>query len=64
MDISESPVLLSVCLSLCLDIFPTAQPLVTKLGMVVHHNELDSDAKGLVCYLQGQGHSEAHILKM
>ena len=33
------------------------QPFVTKLGIVVHHHELECHAKKLGFYLQDQGHS-------
>ena len=32
------------------------QPFVTKLGIVVHHHELECHAKKMGFYLQGQGH--------
>ena len=31
---------------------------VTKLGIVVHHHELECHTKRLVCYFRGQGHSK------
>ena len=40
------------------DIFWIATSLTTKVGMVMHHYEPDCLPKRLVCYLQGQGHSE------
>ena len=40
------------------DIFWIAEPFTAKLGMVMHHYEPDCLPKRLVCYLQGQGHSE------
>ena len=51
---------MSVCVSrFCLgDISLTAQPFVTKQGMVVYYHELECHAEKFVCYLQGQGHSE------
>ena len=33
------------------------QPFVTKLGIVVHHHELECSAKKMGFYLQGQGQS-------
>ena len=39
-------------------VFSTAELFVTSPGMVVHHYGLECHAKRLVCYLQGQGHSE------
>ena len=39
------------------DIFETAEPFVTELGIVMHHHELGCHAKRFVCYFQGQGHS-------
>lgn len=43
------------------DNFQTARRFVTKLGMIVHHHEPECHAKGLGCYLQGQGHNEGLI---
>ena len=42
------------------DNFKTAKHIVTKLGRVMHHHELEREchAKRLVCYFQGQGHSK------
>ena len=38
----------------CLDdIFWTAQPFVTKLGLVIHHHEPKCLVEKLICYLQG-----------
>ena len=36
----------------------TAEPFVTKLGMVMRHHRPSCHTRRLVCYLQGQGHSE------
>ena len=58
---------MSVCVSrFCLcDISLTAQPFVTKQGMVVYYHELECHAEKFVCYLQGQGHSEGiYVIKM
>jgi len=33
-------------------------PFVTRLGMVMHHHELEFNTKQFLCYVQGQGHSE------
>ena len=40
------------------DIFRTAQPFLSKLGIVKHHHELERCATKLVCYLQRHGYSE------
>ena len=40
------------------DIFLTAEPFVTKVGMVMQHHGLECHVKRLVCYFQGKGHSE------
>ena len=40
------------------DIFSTAEPFVTKVGMVMHHHGLECHAKRFVCYFQGHGHSK------
>ena len=40
-----------------LDISSTAEPSVTKLGVLMHHHGPDCHAKRLVCCLKGQGHS-------
>ena len=40
------------------NIFWTAEPFTTKLGMAMHHHEPDCGSKRFVCYLQGQGYSE------
>ena len=40
------------------DIFSTAEPFVNKLGMVMHLKGSECHARRLVCYLQGQDHSE------
>ena len=37
-------------------------PSMNKLGMVVHHHEVESDAERLVYLLQGQGHCELFFL--
>ena len=34
------------------------QPFVTKLGIVVHHHELECHAKKMGLYLQGQANGE------
>ena len=44
-------------------IFSTAEPIVTKLGMVMHHHEPECHARRLVCCLQVQGPLRAHINK-
>ena len=36
----------------------TAEPFVTKLGMVMHHHGPECCAKEYICHLQVQGHSE------
>ena len=40
------------------DISSTAKPFVAKLGIVVHQHGRECRAKRVVCYFQGQGHSE------
>ena len=40
------------------NISSTAEPFVTKLGMVIHHHRPECLVRRLVCCLQGQGHSE------
>ena len=40
------------------DTFWIAEPFSTNLGMVRHLIELDCLPKRLVCFFQGQGHSE------
>ena len=48
-----------LCARLCLDdISWTAQTFVNKLDVVVHHHEMKCLAERLICWLQGQGHSE------
>ena len=43
----------------------TAQPLATKLGMVVLHHGMKCNVEGFCCYLQDQGHSEGlYIIKI
>ena len=39
-------------------IFWIADPFTTKPSVVMHHHDPDCLPKGLVCCLQGQGHSE------
>ena len=39
-------------------IFSKPPNIVTKLGIVMHHNELECHAKKIVRYFQGQGHSK------
>ena len=34
----------------------TADPLATKLGLMVHHHKVDCEKIGLLCCGQGQGH--------
>ena len=46
------------------DIFSTAQPFVTKLGMVMQHHGPERQARGLVCCLQAQSLSESSFNKM
>ena len=45
------------------NISSTAEPYVTKLGKVMHHHWPECHARKLVCCLQVQGHTEAHIIK-
>ena len=40
------------------NILSTAEPVVTKLGMVVQHHGPECHVKRLVYYFQGQGRSE------
>ena len=40
------------------DISSTAEPFVTKLGMVMHHHRPECHARKYICCLQIQGHSE------
>ena len=59
---------LSVCLSVCVshlcpeDIWWTTKLYATKLGMMVHHHDLEHHAKRLSCCLEGQGHSASSHL--
>ena len=43
--------------NICPDIFWTTQHFLTKLNMLVHHNDLECHVKCMGSYLQGQGHS-------
>ena len=46
------------CVKLCLeDIFRTTELYVTKLGMILHHHNLECRVKRLGSYLQDQDHS-------
>ena len=50
-------------MSVCLDFVWTIPPetfylLLTKLGIMVYYHEKESTAEKLICYLQGEGHSE------
>ena len=46
-------------MNVCLDnILWTADHFVTILGMVMQHHEPECHGEKIVCYLQGQGHSE------
>ena len=47
-----------VCLFMCPDFVWTISNEPLKLGIVVYYHELECHAKKLVCYLQGQDHSE------
>ena len=40
------------------NISPTAEPFVTKLGMVMHYHGPECYARKQICCLQVQGHSE------
>ena len=40
----------------CLDIYQTSRACVTKLGMMVRHNQLDCHVKRSIGCLQGHGH--------
>ena len=44
--------------NVCLDMFWIAEPFVTKLDMMMQHQEWECHLKRLICYLQGQGHFE------
>ena len=57
-------VTLSVRLILSGDISRTAQPFLTKLGMVVYYHEAECHAEISVCYLQGQVTAKAYIIKI
>lgn len=54
---------LCVCLSVHVsgrfleDIFLTAQTVIIKFGMVIHHHEPECRAKRLLGYFQGHGHT-------
>ena len=37
------------------DIFWTTKDFISKLGIVMHHYDLECHAKRLICYFQGQG---------
>ena len=45
------------------DTASAAELLIIIHGMVMHHHGPECHAKRLVCYLQGQGHSDGSIIK-